>query len=126
MPEFSQTSKDRLATCHPDQQRLWNDVIQTVDCAIICGHRDQAAQDQAFHDGFSKLQWPHGPHNSIPSLAVDAMRCPIDWHDDEGNKAFAAFVKERAQALGIAIEFGGDWPTFKDNDHYQLKAEPTC
>lgn len=125
MPTFSKLSLERLSTCDERIQRLFNDVIQIVDCTIICGHRDQEAQDKAFHDGFSKLKWPNGPHNKFPSLAVDVMRYPIDWKDEEGNKAFAALVKERANALGIEIEWGGDWKSFLDPDHYEVKFAPT-
>ena len=41
MPAFSQRSKDRLATCHPDLQRVMNKVVERYDISIICGHRGE-------------------------------------------------------------------------------------
>ena len=123
MPQFSSISAARLATCDQRLQDLLNKLILTEDFAVICGHRDQAAQDQAFHDGFSKLQWPNGPHNSLPSLAVDLMPCPIDWNDAAGIRAFAEKVKAAAVEAGLDLDYGGDWTHgFVDNDHYQVKA----
>ncbi len=39
MPEFSNTSKARLATCHPDIQEVMNEVIKYFDCTILEGYR---------------------------------------------------------------------------------------
>ena len=121
MPTFSKSSAEKLATCDKRLQRVFNRVIQIVDCSILCGFRNQADQDKAFADGFSKLKWPHGKHNKTPSLAVDAMRYPIDWKDEEGNRAFAQLVKEAAAAEGVEIIWGGDWKSFPDPDHYEVK-----
>ena len=120
MPQFSELSKQRLATCDQRLQDLFNKVIETIDCAIICGTRNQEDQDKAFHDGFSKLQWPNGKHNHSPSLAVDVMRCPIDWDDQAGQNAFAFYVKEVAFTMGIKIVCGSDWVHFPDRDHFEL------
>jgi len=124
MPTFGKASLERLATCDERLQRVFNRVIQLVDCSILCGFRNQADQDKAFQDGFSKLKWPHGKHNKNPSLAVDAMRYPIDWKDEEGNRAFAQLVKEAAKAEGVELEWGGDW-AWKDPDHYEVKIATT-
>jgi len=121
MPQFSPLSNYRLATCHPDLIRLFNEVIKNVDCSIICGHRNQEDQDKAFADGFSKLKYPHGKHNAIPSNAVDVCPDPIDWKDVDRFKAFSDNVKAKAKELNIAIIWGGDWDdSFKDYPHYEL------
>ena len=73
MPLFSQTSKARLSTAHPDLQRLFNEVVKHWDCTIVCGHRGKEEQDKAFAEGKSKVKWPNGRHNKLPSLAVDVM-----------------------------------------------------
>ena len=121
MPEFSQLSLSRLTTCDERLQKLFMEVIKDTDCTIICGNRNQVDQDQAFHDGFSKLKWPNGPHNSMPSLAVDVMPSPINWNDATGIKAFSDKVKAVALAQGLDLDYGGDWQGFVDNDHYQVK-----
>lgn len=121
MPSFSPTSAARLATCDLLLQELFNDVVQQYDCAILVGHRGQADQDIACHDGKSKTPWPTSCHNSEPSRAVDAAPTPIDWSDIGRFKDFAAFVKIRAAALGIAIRWGGDFKTLHDYDHFELE-----
>ncbi len=109
MPGFTLISQARLATCHLDLQRLFNEVIKTYDCSVICGHRGEADQEAAVEAGTSKTHWPHGKHNKTPSEAVDAMPCPIDWQDKERNYHFAGFVKGVAQGMGIKIRWGGDF-----------------
>ena len=121
MPNFSSTSKERLATCHQDLQTLFNEVIKEFDCTILCGFRNQEDQDAAFNQGRSKLKWPHGKHNLSPSFAVDACPFPAPevW-SVETFKEFADKVKEVAKRLQIDITYGGDWADFPDEDHYQL------
>jgi peptidoglycan L-alanyl-D-glutamate endopeptidase CwlK len=116
MPEFSITSKNRLATCHPDLQRLFNAVIEEVDCSIIEGHREEERQNRFFLEGRSRVKWPNGKHNKVPSEAVDAGQYipgkGISW-DRNQCCYFAGMVKGKALELGIKIRWGGDW----DNDN---------
>lgn len=115
MPKFSKTSKDRLATCHPDLQLLFNTVINTFDCTIICGHRGQKDQEIAFKTGKSRLKFPESKHNSSPSWAVDAAPYPINWKDMNGFCWFAGYVLGIADMLHLQgkmehrIRWGGDW-----------------
>jgi len=120
---FSQASKDRLATCDHRLQELMNDVIQHANISILCGHRGKEDQDKACAAGNSKTPWPSSHHNCSPSQAVDVTPFPIDWNDTKRFKELGALVKERATALGIAIEWGGDWNKFVDLPHYQLKED---
>lgn len=121
MPSFSKASKAKLYTCHADLIRLFEAVIKKTDCTIVCGYRGKDEQDKAFAEGKSKLKFPSSRHNRKPSEAVDAVPYPIDWNDLERFKALAKIVKETAKELGIAIEWGGDWKSFKDMPHYQLR-----
>jgi peptidoglycan L-alanyl-D-glutamate endopeptidase CwlK len=113
MPIFGKTSAAKLATCHPDLQRLFNEVVKHVDCTIICGHRGQADQDAAVATGNSKVKWPHGKHNSLPSLAVDVMPYPVNWSDSKANlehlNYFAGIVRGVAFMLNIPVRWGHDW-----------------
>lgn len=120
MPRFSELSFSRLSTCDIDLQVLFFEVIKYFDCVILEGHRGQEAQDKAFHDGKSKVQWPNGKHNFTPSLAVDASPYPIDWHDYKRFYWFAGYVMATAEQLKQqgkmtkSIRFGGDWNGDKD------------
>ena len=116
MPSLSPVSVARLATCDPRLRALVEAVAEAIPCAVLEGHRDKEAQDAAFAAGRTKVKWPHGKHNQLPSLAVDAAPLPIDWHDRERFTLFAGFVLGMAKAQGLALRWGGDW-----NRDYQLK-----
>lgn len=117
MPQFSDRSKNKLAQCCPELQMLFGTVIRYYDCTILCGHRSQAEQDEAYRTGKSKLQWPGSAHNDRPSGAIDVVPYPISWSTDPNNMArfyhFAGFVKGIALTMGYKIKWGGDW----DSDH---------
>lgn len=139
MPKFSATSKARLATCHPDLQRLFNKVIETYDCSILDGRRGKEEQNKAFDEGRSKVQYPNSNHNQTPSLAVDVAPYPVIWPDEEKRPKeyvkdmarfyhFMGYVKAKADEMGIKIRCGGDWDgdfNFKDQNfddlpHFEL------
>ncbi len=134
MPKFSQTSFSKLATCHPDLQALFYEVIKYFDCTIIEGYRNQEDQEKAFSSGYSKLHWPHGKHNSSPSMAVDVAPYPLDWKNDRRMYWFAGYVMGIAQKLKEegrmthTVRYGGDWDSdkniddesFKDLVHFEL------
>lgn len=128
MPNFSLASKTKLLTCHPELQRLFNEVIKHWDCQVLEGHRGKEAQNKAFKEGNSKLQWPKGKHNKLPSLAIDVAPYPIDWKDTQRFIYFAGFVKGVAIMLGINLRYGGDWnsntqmtdETFRDLVHWEI------
>ena len=135
MPKFSKTSKERLAGCHQDLQTIFNYVIKSFDCTIVCGHRGKEEQDKAFKDGFSKVKYPNSRHNKKPSIAVDAVPYPIEWRNTNRMKYFAGYVMgiaetlKRYGAITHDLVTGLDWDddtilkdtTFKDHPHFQLK-----
>ena len=134
MPEFGTVSLSRLTTCHPDLQVLFSVVVEKFDCSILCGHRDEIAQTEAFEGGFSKVQWPNSKHNQYPSLAVDVAPYPVDWKDERRFYYFAGQVMAVATALyqqgeiEHEIRWGGDFDqdtqvkdeTFRDLPHFEL------
>jgi len=144
MPKFSNSSYSKLSSCHPDLQRLFNEVIRHWDCTIIFGHRSPAEQNDLFmkgraivdgkvqivdsdevvtyRDGYEKISL----HNELPALAVDVMpyfseEPHIRWTDIDSLQRFGHYVKGMADGLNIEIEWGGDWRSFKDYPHYQIK-----
>ncbi len=128
MPSFGKKSDDNLSTAHPLLQKLFREVVKGFDCQVLEGHRGKEAQDKAFADGKSKLKYPNGNHNSIPSNAVDVAPYPIDWNDRERFIYFAGYVHCMAEILGIKIRYGGDWngnlkftdENFRDLVHFEL------
>ena len=120
MPSFGKTSTKRLKTCHPLIQLIMNRVIKTYDCTIICGHREEDKQNQAYEDGNSQLQWDDSKHNKKPSLAIDTAPWPLDWNDIGEFKHLAGRISQAADDLGIKLIWGGNWKRFKDYPHYEL------
>lgn len=122
MPTLSEVSRIRLASCHPDLQRLAERAIELTDFAILCGHRGQDEQHVAFLAGTSKLDWPDSRHNSAPSEAMDLAPYPIDWTDTGRFHVMAEIIKAVAREMDIAIEWGGEcFHGFVDMPHFQLR-----
>lgn len=124
MPKFSTLSKERLATCHSDLQILCNRLIERYDFTVVCGHRDEEAQNKAYREGRSQKKWPDGMHNTLPSLAVDLSpfeHTGIDWGKLQ-SAFFAGYVlgcAEELYAQGIMkhrIRGGVDWDMDNDVD----------
>lgn len=127
MPSFSKSSDDKLNTCHPLLQTLFREVVKNYDCTIICGHRGEKEQNEAFEKGYSKLKFPKSKHNSMPSRAVDVMAYPIRWEDKSRHLHFAGYVQATADRLGIKIRWGGNFDGdqnldngFIDRPHFEL------
>lgn len=123
MPSFGEASKKALETAHPKLRELFNEVIKTYDCKVLCGFRGQEDQDKAFDSGFSKVKFPNSKHNTYPSLAVDVVPYPVDWQDLRRFYHFIGFVVATAQRMGINVRSGGDWNNdfdFKDQNFHDL------
>ena len=126
---FGKWSRKNLKTCHPDLQKLFNEVIMHVDCSVICGHRGEEDQNKAYHEGRSKLKYPHSKHNKKPSLAADVVPYPIDWQDANRFYMFAGVVRGIAAMMNIEIRCGADWDgdmeikdqNFHDVVHFELR-----
>lgn len=118
MPAFSERSKKALSSAHPKLRAVFEEVIKTVNCSILCGFRGEEEQDYAVAMGKSKRPWPTSEHNKYPSKAVDVAPFPIDWDDEARFYYFAGYVLRTAEAMGIKLRFGGDW-----NGNFQLKDE---
>ncbi len=110
MPKFGKRSRDRLATCDPRLQELFNKVIELVDITIICGERGRAAQQEAYDNKRSSVLYPNSRHNSAPSMGVDWAPWPIDWDDTSRFLYVAGIIYGVAREMGIEnIRNGADW-----------------
>ena len=129
MPRFGTRSRNALHSCDERLIKVFNEVIKTVDCAVLEGHRDKAKQNKYYKEGKTRLQYPLGRHNELPSRACDVVPYPIDWDDRERFHLFAGFVLGIAKSMKINLRWGGDWDqdwTVKDNKfddfpHYELR-----
>lgn len=129
MPRFSKKSLSKLETCDKRLQDLFLRVVKKFDCTIIEGHRSKDRQNKLFKEGKSKLKYPKGKHNAIPSKAVDVAPYPIDWNDRERFTYFAGYVLGIAYEMGLKIRWGGDWDmdtqvkdnNFDDLPHFEIR-----
>ena len=129
MPRYGSKSKANLKSCHEDLQKIFNEVIKWVDCSVLEGHRDAERQDKLFFEAKTKVKYPDGRHNKLPSLAVDVTPYPVDWNDRERQTLFAGFVLGVAKMMGITLRWGGDWDMdfqvmdnrFDDFPHFEIR-----
>lgn len=128
MPSFSEDSKQKLLTCHPDIQKVLMEAIKYFDFTVICGYRDKVAQNKAYKEHKSQTPWPKSKHNTNPSNAVDLAPHPINWDDTIRFYYLAGFIMGIAAKSGINLRFGGDWDKdtqvsdekFKDIGHFEI------
>lgn len=132
---FSAVSEYNVATCAPRLQLVLRRAIRCVprylDFAVICGHRNQLDQDDAFKRGTSKVRWPNSKHNASPSRAADIRPAPFtqaDWKDTVRFGRVVGFVEAIAAELGVPLRAGLDWDmdgrtideAFQDLGHVEL------
>ena len=109
-----------------------NRVLQLKDHSIICGHRSQPDQDEAFDLGNSKKQWPDGKHNTLPSIAMDVQVYPRPEKDQDLREEqiyLLGIYKGVAKEQGLPVRVGMDWDNdgeiadngFDDSFHVELR-----
>ena len=129
MPKFGTKSRNQLSTCKKELQEVFNEVIKTVDCSVLEGHRGKDRQNALYKEGKTKVTFPNCSHNASPSRAADVVPYPIDWDDRERFHLFAGFVLGIAKSMDINLRWGGDWNQnfevddnkFDDFPHFELK-----
>lgn len=116
---YSSRSIRRINECHADLQKIAFELIKEMDVVVLCGHRNKADQDAAYHDGKSKLKWPHSKHNSTPSRAIDLAPSPVDWSNTARFEDMCNRIARIAKKLKIEIRQGRDF-SFRDMVHQEL------
>lgn len=108
MPTFSTASLRKLATLHPDLQRVLRAALATgPDFTIVSAARTPEEQERLVHVGFSRTL--HSKHLLRPSEAVDIAPYPVDWNDSQRFHVLAGYVMGVASQLGVTLRWGGDW-----------------
>ena len=122
MFKLSQKSLDRLSGVHPDLVAVVKRAIEIteVDFAVLEGVRSLARQEQLFKAGGSTTM--RSRHLTGHAVDLGAYVGQIRWDWPLYDK-IALTMKAAAIELQIAIEWGGDWRTFKDGPHFQLTWE---
>lgn len=123
MYKLSQKSLDRLSGVHQDLVDVVKRAIEIteVDFTVLEGVRSIARQEQLVKAGASQTM----KSRHITGHAVDLgayVGGSVRWDWPLYNK-IAIAMKAAAIELQIAIEWGGDWKSFKDGPHFQLRWE---
>ena len=110
-------SMQNLSGVHPDLIKVVKRAIEITeqDFTVLEGIRSTERQRQLYKSGASKTM--NSRH--ITGHAVDLAPWPISW-DWARFYPIADAMKQAAKDVGVEIEWGGDWKSFKDGPHWQL------
>jgi len=120
----------RLQSVHPDLVAIANRAAEiTVQPFIITeGLRTLERQKKLVAAGASTtLRSRHLTGHAIDVAAFIDMDGTGDYTSGDNirwdwplYKTISIIIKDAAKELGLPIEWGGDWRTFKDGPHFQL------
>ena len=121
--KLNSSSENRLRGVHPDLVRVvrrcaadWKDA--DTGFIVTCGLRTLEEQKLLKAKGASKtLRSRHLTGHAVDLAATVQGRVRWDWplYDK-----LAKAMKAAAKAEKVPLEWGGDWPKFKDGPHFQL------
>ena len=123
--KLSKRSRNNLKHVHPDLILVVGLAITytEIDFGVIEGIRTKDRQKELVDSGDSKtMNSRHLANDEGICFAVDLaayLHGTLSWAWDLYEK-IAIAMKRAARELGISIEWGGDWNSFKDGVHFQL------
>ena len=120
------TSLLRLQDVHPDLVKVVERAIQLseIDFTVLEGRRTKERQAELLKAGATTtMNSRHLTGHAVDLGAFVGGEVRWDW---PLYHKIAAAVKQAAKEVGVPIEWGGAWKSFKDGPHYQLpwKAYP--
>lgn len=130
--KLNEKSIEKLKGVHPDLVKVIEKAADISDMTFVVteGLRTVARQRQLVAAGASKTMNSRHITGHAVDLAVwvDGDK---DGNVDNGEIRWdwplyvnlSKIVKEAARLVGVPIEWGGDWKSFKDGPHYQLPAK---
>lgn len=113
-------SVSRLKGVHPDLVAVVNRAIKLteVDFAVLEGLRTHTRQIELVKAGASQtMNSRHLTGHAVDLGAYVGGAVRWDW---PLYYKIATAMKKAAAELGVPIEWGGDWKSFKDGPHFQL------
>lgn len=118
--KLSSRSLGRLAGVHDDLVSVVERAIQIteVDFTVLEGLRSKSRQKELVDSGASTtMNSRHLTGHAVDLGAWVTGGVRWDW---PLYYKIADAMKQAADELGVAIEWGGDWVSFKDGPHFQL------
>ncbi len=117
------TDRDRrrLAGVHPDLVRVVERAASMIDepfFVVLEGLRTEARQRELLAAGASRtMKSRHLTGHAVDLGAVVGGEVRWDW---PLYNRLAEVVKGAAELERVKVEWGGDWPRFRDGPHWQL------
>lgn len=123
---LNERSLKNLEGVHPDLVKVVHraDELTEVEFVVTEGLRTMKRQRQLMAAGASKtLKSRHLTGHAVDLAALVDGEVRWDWPLYD---LLAKAMKQAAKELGVALEWGGEWRSFKDGPHFQLtwKAYP--
>lgn len=123
---MDERSEANLAHVEPDLVKVVRLAAEAVNFIVIAGLRSAADEEKAVASGHSTtLHSRHLADKAGLAAAVDlaAVRLGAIVWEPSFYPPIAMAMKAAARQLGVDIQWGGDWITFKDWGHFQLPWE---
>lgn len=121
--KLNNTSETRLRGVHPDLVRVvrrcaadWKD--PETGFIVTCGLRTKEEQRLLYEKGATRTMRSRHLTGHAVDLAF-TIHGAVKWDFPLYTKLSKA-MKAAAKAEKVPIEWGGDWPRFRDGPHYQL------
>lgn len=117
---LGQRSLSRLQGVHPDLVKVVKLAISrsSFDFTVGEGLRTMETQKKYVAEGKSKtLNSRHLTGHAVDLWPLVNGSVTWDW---KYYHPLADLMKQAAKDLGVPLEWGGDWTSFKDGPHFQL------
>lgn len=121
---LSQRSQNNLKGVHQDLVQVVHHALalSEYDFVVIEGLRSFAHQKVLMKEGKSKtLNSRHLTGHAVD--IVPLVNGSIPWHDWSAFESVSKAMKQAAYQLGVSMNWGGDWVSFRDGPHYELSRE---
>lgn len=118
--EFGARSRQRMEGLHPDLIAVMELALSRspIDFTVVEGLRSKSRQAEMVRSGASQtMNSRHLTGHAIDIAPYVGNQVRWDWplyHQ------IAPVIKQAAKDLGVPLDWGGDWSTFKDGPHWEL------
>jgi len=123
---LSPRSNKNLQDVHPDLVRVVQRAadLTSIPFTVIEGRRSLERQKMLIATGMSKIKVPErGRHVTGHAVDVVAILDGVARWDTPTYRMIAMIFKEAARLEDVHITWGGDWVTWKDCPHFELRAQ---
>lgn len=120
---LKEADEKKLLGVNPDLVGVVREAAEITDIYFIVaeGLRSKERQKKLLAEGKSKtMNSKHIVGKAVDLYPTDKTRTRIDW-TNTAFKKLSDTMKHAAKNCGIEITWGGDWKTFIDKPHFEIK-----